>query len=363
MIPIFSAALSHAGQDFRAAVQRVLDSNWFLLGQELTAFEQEFAASLGVGCCVGVANGTDALELALRAVGVAPGDTVVAAANAGFYGSAAIRAIGAEPLYADVDPVSLTLAPQALEAALAAQPRAVIVTHLYGQLADVEALAALCRSAGAALVEDCAQAHGASRGGRRAGSFGDVSCFSFYPTKNLGALGDAGAVATNDPALAERVRSLRQYGWTAKYTVSAPGGRNSRMDEIQAAVLRQKLPGLDAANAARRAIAGRYNAAFRDLPLTLPPSLGEDYAAHLYVVRTPRRDELAGHLRADGVGSAVHYPVPDHRQPAWPGARTCGPLPVTEAACASVLSLPCFPGLPQDDVDRVVAAVRAFFQR
>lgn len=362
MIPMFSAALAHSGQDYGAAVARVLQSHWYILGQELNAFEAEFARYLGVTACVGVANGTDALELALRAAGVCPGDAVVSAANAGFYSSTAIRAIGAVPLYADVSESTLTLAPAALAAALEARPKAVIVTHLYGQLAEMDALSTLCAAAGVPLIEDCAQAHGARKGAAMAGSWGLASCFSFYPTKNLGALGDGGAVATSDPAFADRVRALRQYGWSTKYTVAMPGGRNSRLDEIQAAVLRQMLPRLDVNNALRRDIARRYNEAFADLPVLCPVSLGEDYVAHLYVLRTERRDELAASLRQQGIGSDVHYPVPDHRQPVWTAPRHDAPLPVTEAACAHVLSLPCFPGLDEADVAQVIAGVRTFFK-
>ena len=360
-IPFFSAVTVNAGASLSAAVQQVLDSHWYVLGQQVQSFEAEFAHYIGVSHCVSVANGTDALELALRAVGVVSGDQVVTVANAGFYGSTAIHALGAVPLYVDVDEITLTLSLAALEQALVSRPAAVIGTHLYGQMADMPALTALCQRAGVPVIEDCAQSHGAVLAGRKAGSWGQLACFSFYPTKNLGALGDGGAVTTNDAVLAARLRTLRQYGWSQKYKVSTPGGRNSRLDEIQAAILRAKLPLLDEHNAHRRHIAARYNAAFVALPLQCPPSVGNDYVAHLYVLRTPQRDGLQASLWAQGIATDVHYPVADHQQPAYPGARLAGVLDVTQAACASVLSLPCYPGLPDANVDRVIQAVCKFF--
>ena len=210
------------------------------------------------------------------------------------------------------------------------------------------------------LIEDCAQSHGARAGERVAGSFGDVGCFSFYPTKNLGAVGDGGAIVTGDEALSERIRSLRQYGWSRKYVAEAAGGRNSRLDEVQAAVLLDKLPHLDRWNQQRREIAGRYSEGLAGLPLTLPPSLDEDYVAHLYVIRTDERDRLAGYLEEAGIGTAVHYPVADHRQPAY-AVDDPPDLPVTDEAAGTVLTLPCYPGLEPDDQDRVIDAIRAFY--
>ena len=361
MIPLFSSAVANEGLGLAAALTRVLESNHFVLGREVAQFEHEFAQYVGVPHCVSVANGTDALELALRALGVGPGRQVACVANAGFYSATAIHLVGAAPVYADVDAATLTMAPEALAVVLRDQPAAVIVTHLYGQLAAIEPIAAMCREAGVPLIEDCAQSHGAARGGRQAGSFADVSCFSFYPTKNLGALGDGGAVLAADPELAARLESLRQYGWSKKYEVTRLGARNSRLDELQAAVLREKLKHLDRQNAQRRAIASHYNEAFAGLPLQLPPSLGEDYVAHLYVVRTPRREALREHLQSCGVATDVHYPIPDIRQPALQGRYDDIALPVSEAACATALSLPCFPGLADADVRHVARSVREFF--
>ena len=360
-VPFFSSSGAAFGVDLGACLQRVVDSGWYVLGPQVRDFEAAFARYVGVGHALGVANGTDALTLALRALGVGPGQRVATVANAGGYASTAIRLLGAEPCYVDVDAQSLTMAPASLAHRLRDGPlAAVVVTHLYGQMADIEPIAALCRQAGVPLVEDCAQAHGARREGRAAGAWGRIGCFSFYPTKNLGALGDGGAVVTDDSALAERLRALRQYGWGRKYEVALPGGTNSRLDELQAAVLLAKLPHLDAANDARRAIAARYSAALAGVPLRCPPAADESCVAHLYVVRTPRRAALQAHLTAQGIGCDVHYPLPDHRQPAWSGPDAPA-LPVTDAACAEVLSLPCYPGLTESQTARVIAAVRAFF--
>lgn len=360
-VPLFSAEAAAFGLDLGQVLREVVDSQRYILGPRAQAFEAAFAAYVGVAHGIGVANGTDALELALRALDVGPGRRVVTVANAGFYGSTAIRAVGATPVYVDVDDDTLNLAPAALASVLSAgNVHAVIVTHLYGQLADVAAIAALCRDAGVPLVEDCAQAHGARRDGRSAGAWGRIGAYSFYPTKNLGALGDGGALVTDDAALAERLRQLRQYGWRAKYEVVLSGGCNSRLDEIQAAVLHAKLPGLDAANARRRAIAARYNQAFADLPLRLPASTGDDYVAHLYVLRTARRAALQAHLAAAGVACEVHYPIADHLQPVLAVAGMPPSLPVSEAACAQVLTLPCFVGLGDAQVAQVIDAVRGF---
>ncbi|MBC7480903.1 MAG: DegT/DnrJ/EryC1/StrS family aminotransferase [Rhizobacter sp.] len=362
MIPLFSASAVNAHLDLAPVLQRVLDSHWYVLGKEVRAFEEEFARYVSATDCVSLANGTDALELALRAVGVEAGSQVACVANAGFYGSTAIRTIGAVPRYVEIDPRTLCMSPDALrQEAARGGLSAVIVTHLYGQLADIEALRDVAQDAGSPLIEDCAQSHGARRDGKLAGSFGHVACFSFYPTKNLGALGDGGAITTSRPDLADAVRTMRQYGWSTKYHVDHRYGGNSRLDEMQAAVLRYKLPGLDAANALRREIATAYQRGLAHLPdLVLPASIDEDHVAHLYVVRTAARDALREHLSASGVGSDIHYPVPDHRQAAWQPLEHPVSLPVTDEACQQGLTLPCFPGLATADVERVIQAVRDF---
>lgn len=362
VIPLFSAAAANVELDFSRPVNRVIERHWYVLGEEVTAFEREFSRYVGVAECVTVANGTDALELALRGLGVERGDRVVAVANAGFYGSTAIHAIGATPVYVDVDVETLTMSASELARALETGPKAIIVTHLYGQLADIEELVRIADDAGVPLIEDCAQAHGAFRNGKQAGSFGRAACFSFYPTKNLGALGDGGAIVTRDLELAGRVRRLRQYGWAQKYMVEAVGGRNSRLDEIQAAVLREKLPHLARWNGQRRDIARRYNAAFASLPVRCPCSTDEDYVAHLYVLRVDGRDAFREFLKTRGIATDVHYPIPDHRQPAYPNPGIVA-MDVTESACSSVVSLPCYPGLTEAEVGRVIAAVLEYFQR
>jgi len=358
-VPFFSFAQMHADVDVAASIQRVLDRDYFVLGPEVQAFERAFAEYCGTEYCVGVANGTDALELALRALEIQPGDRVAVVANAGGYSATALRAIGAVPAWVDVDERSLTMAPGALENVLDAGVRAVVVTHLYGQLADIPALKAATQAVGVPLVEDCAQSHGARLDDRRAGSFGEVGCFSFYPTKNLGAVGDGGAVVTRDEAVASRVRSLRQYGWSDKYHAEVGGGRNSRLDEVQAAVLLDKLPLLDDWSQQRREIARRYTDGLRGLPVTLPASVAADFVAHLYVIRTTERERLAQHLADAGVGTAVHYPVADHRQPAFTTG-DAATLPVTDDAAATVLTLPCYPGLEPADQGRVIEAIVDF---
>ncbi|MGA2731083.1 MAG: DegT/DnrJ/EryC1/StrS family aminotransferase [Syntrophobacteraceae bacterium] len=360
-IPLFSAQAVNAAVDFLGPAKRVFDSHWYILGKEVAGFEGEFAEYCGVANCVGVASGTDALELGLRALDVKTGDKVIVAANAGFYASTAVLLIGAIPHYVDIDPVTLTLSFERLQEALESNPKAIIVTHLYGQLADVETIVEVAAKSDIPVIEDCAQAHGAKSNGKRAGSFGTIGSFSFYPTKNLGACGDGGAIVTDNDYLAAKIRQLRQYGWKAKYHVELQGGRNSRLDEMQAAILREKLPFLDSWNAERREIARRYNAAFSDLPIVCPCSLGEDYVAHLYVVRVNTRDAFRKFIGGFGVATDVHYPVPDHMQSAYPSRQGKGALPVTERVCREVVTLPCYPGLDSGSIERVIQAVDLYF--
>lgn len=344
-----------------AAVARVIESGWFVLGPEVTAFEQEFADYCGITHCVSLANGTDALELALRALDIGTGKTVLTVANAGMYSSVGILTTGAKPIYADINADTLLIEVAEITRILDSQHvDAIIITHLYGLLADIETVVALANARGIPVVEDCAQAHGALRGGKRAGSFGDIACFSFYPTKNLGALGDGGAIATSRKDLAERVKQLRQYGWGSKYSVTLAGGRNSRLDEMQAAILRVKLPLLDDWNARRRAIATRYTQGIHNPRVATPKLCGIDYVAHLYVVRTTERDALKQHLSDAGIPSDVHYPIPDYTQGAYREQFTSTSLPVTKRACAEVLTLPCFPEMSDAEVDTVIASVNAW---
>jgi dTDP-4-amino-4,6-dideoxygalactose transaminase len=353
---------NHAlSNDLAHAIERVLGRGWYILGPELEAFESEFAAFCNTKHAVGVGNGTDALELALRALNLAPGSEVATVANAGMYSSAAIIAAGCTPVYVDVDLQTLTMSPAALALALTPRTAAVIVTHLYGRMALIEDLLAIAGDKQIPVIEDCAQAHGSERNGRKAGSWGALGCFSFYPTKNCGALGDAGAVVTNDGEFAARVQSLRQYGWQSKYQASLPGGRNSRMDELQAAVLRVKLSHIRDWNTRRRSIANYYTSVLSKCRVSPPPiSPDESYVAHLYVLRSPNRDALRAALAARGIATDVHYPVPDYRQACMAAAGRSAPaLEITEQCCREVVTLPCFPEMSDAEVEEVADAAAA----
>lgn len=358
-----SRHIASLSNEFHRAIETVLNRGWFVLGPEVEEFEREFAAYCGSPHCIGVANGTDALELALRALGVQTGEVVVTVANAGMYGTTAIRAVGARPLYVDIDPLTLNLDPNDLErvlTSLSQPPKALILTHLYGLLADLSGVLNLTSRFGIAVVEDCAQAHGAELMGRRAGTWGSVGGFSFYPTKNLGTLGDGGALVTADLDLAARLRQLRQYGWENKYRATLAGGRNSRLDELQAALLRVQLPLLDNWNRRRRAIAQAYSQGIRHSEVITPAVLDQRYVGHLYVIRCARRDSLREHIKARGIPTDVHYPVPDYRQPAYASEFLVSHLPNTELACAEVLTLPCFPEMTDTEVEHVIAAVNSW---
>lgn len=342
------------------AAENVLQSGWYVLGENVAAFEREFAAYCGVAHCVGSGNGTDALELGLRALGIGPGMRVVTVANAGMYSTTAIRAVGAEPLFVDVESRSSCMDARMLASLLEQKPAALIATHLYGQLANMGEILDLCTHAQVPVIEDCAQAHGAVRDGRKAGSFGALACFSFYPTKNLGALGDGGAIVTSDDALAEKLRRLQQYGWGSKYVAVIEGGRNSRLDEIQAAFLRVKLPLLDSWNARRRDIANRYVDSIDNPGLQLPTRHGEDNVAHLFVLRARDRNAFREYLCGEKVVNDVHYPVPDHRQPCFVDRYAQLELPETELACEEILTLPCFPEMTDQEVQRVIDVCNAW---
>ena len=341
---------------FAQAFERVMRSGWFVLGREVAAFEEEFAAYCGVAHAIGVGNGSDALELAIAALDLPQGSEIAVAPNAAMYATLAILANGFEPRFVDVDPETATIDADAFERTLTPRTRAVVVTHLYGRLADIGAILERDATRHITVIEDCAQAHGAARGGRKAGSFGRMGCFSFYPTKNLGALGDGGAVVTSDATTAARLRQLRQYGWTSKYDVGLAHGRNSRLDELQAALLREKLPLLDEWNRRRRAIAQRYGNGIRHARIRTPAPGGEDDVAHLYVVRSDGRDALRAHLAARGIATDIHYPIPDHRQRVFGGRYGDLQLPQAEALAREALSLPCFPELGDDEVDAVIEA-------
>jgi dTDP-4-amino-4,6-dideoxygalactose transaminase len=344
-----------------AAVAQVLASGRWIDGPFADQFASEFANRCGVARCVPLGNGTDALELALRALAVGPGDEVVTVANAGGFATEACRLVGATPVWIDVRPDTLGIDPDLIGEVVSNRTKVVIATHLYGIVADVGRIRCELDRIGrqdVRILEDCAQAHGAMRGGRRAGSLGDVAAFSFYPTKNLGAFGDAGAVLTDDQDLADRVTWLRLHGWRERFRSALPFGRNSRMDEIQAAVLGVKLKHLDDFNAERRRIVARYAEA------TKPPSgiVGADdptNVGHLAILRTPSRTEMAQAMSRAGIGIDVHYPVLDCDQESareMPGRKT--PLPVSERARSEILTLPCYPGLSEPEIERVAAALR-----
>jgi dTDP-4-amino-4,6-dideoxygalactose transaminase len=346
-----------------AAIARVLARGWFILGEEVAAFEEAFAKFLGVPHVVACANGTEAIALALQALGAGPGDGVLLPANTCVPTLAGVRMAGAKPVLADVDPRTLTLDAASVDRALTPEIRFILPVHLYGGIADLAGLTPLAATKGLTIVEDCAQSHGALFQGRAAGSFGAAAAFSFYPSKNLGAYGDGGAVATGDAGVAGALRQLRQYGWSRRDYAEREGW-NSRLDELQAAILSARLPFLAKENARRIEIAGRYDAAFASLPLRLLATRpGAVPARHLYPVRLEKRDALREHLQARGIETAVHYPVPLHRHPAYAFlGKSRGDFPVSEAACETVVSLPIHPMLTDVQVEAVVDAVRTFFE-
>jgi dTDP-4-amino-4,6-dideoxygalactose transaminase len=345
-----------------AAMARVIDSGWYILGSEVQAFEREFAAQFRYGGAVGVGNGTDAIALALRALGVGPGDRVATVSHTAVATAAAIEMVGASPVFVDIASDTYTMAPDALARTLDAfSPiKAVIAVHLYGNLADIPSLLQIADRHGAFLIEDCAQAHGAALGGRFAGSMAHAATFSFYPTKNLGAAGDGGMVVAGDAEYLHRVRILREYGWERRY-ISDVAGVNSRLDELQAAILRMRLPYLDAGNKRRAAIAAAYDQGLAGTGLVLPAvQAGAVQVYHQYAVRHPDRDRLLARLKECGVGANIHYPVPVHCQPAYAGRCGLDPagLATTESVAGQILSLPMFPELSDNDVTRIVNTVR-----
>ena len=351
-----------------AAVARALDSGWYILGKEGAAFEQEFAAWLGAGQhAVGCANGTDAIALILRGLGIGPGMAVATVSHTAVATVAAIEMVGATPLLLDIDHDTYTMDADELASVLEDPPpglppiRAVIPVHLYGQACDLMPMLEATGAAGIPLIEDCAQCHGAMLDGRRLGTLGTAAAFSLYPTKNLGALGDGGVLATADAALAAEIAAIRQYGWKERY-VSALVGVNSRLDEVQAAILRVKLTALDAGNARRRAIAAAYDAALAGGPIAPPVRrAGAKHVFHQYVLRCEDRGAVQAALKAQGIGTGVHYPVPVHLQAAYKDRIALGPAGCAETAKAAqeVLSVPMYPELSDAQVERICAALKA----
>ncbi len=356
-IPFLSLRPGEDADDLRAAVARVIAAGWFILGPEVEAFEVEFAEACRAAHAVGVGSGTDAIALILRALGIGPGDEVITSPLSAAYSALAIMQVGARPVFADIDPVRLTIAPCGIDAAITAHTRAILPVHLYGQPAEMTAIARIASRHGLALVEDCCQAHLATADDRPVGTIGIAGAFSFYPTKNLAALGDAGAVVTNQATLADAVRRLRNGGQTDRYH-HATFGVNSRLDEIQAAILRARLPRLAGWTGRRRALAERYRRRLRDAALVVPPAVDPGHVYHLFVVCSDTRRALQERLCARGIDTLIHYPVSIPRQAALAG-ESPAPCPHADHACAEVLSLPLYPALSDETVDEVAAAVCA----
>lgn len=358
MIPFLDLKKLHQlhAKEVEEAVQRVLNSGWYILGPEVEAFEQEFAAYHGIDHAVAVANGTDAIELALRAADIGPGDEVITVSHTAMPTVTAIEATGATPILVDIDASTYTIDPTAIEAAITPRTKAVIPVHLYGHPADMAAIKQIASQHNLLVVEDCAQAHGARYKGERVGTLGHLAAFSFYPTKNLGAYGDGGAILTNDPALAARLRRIRFYGQDSRYTY-VERGTNSRLDDLQAAILRVKLRYLDEHNDERRQMAKTYSDLLTQVVLP-EEQLNCEHVYHLYVIRTDRRDHLMEKLREREIGALIHYPVPIHLQESHLDLNySKGSLPVTEQIVSEILSLPLYNSLHQREIQTVAQSV------
>jgi len=343
------------------AVMRVLDRGRYILGEEVKAFENEFAAYIGVAHGIGVASGTQGLQLALTACGIGAGDEVITVSHTAVATVAAIEQAGASPVMVDIEPHFFTIDPRKITTVITSRTKAIIPVHLYGQPADLNPILEIAGTYELRVIEDCSQAHGATYKGKRVGSYGDMACFSFYPTKNLGALGDGGMIVTDQPELAHRAGLLREYGWEKRHISTLPGW-NSRLDEVQAAILRIKLGYLEQDNDARVRIANMYRDGLSGYGMHLPRCRqNASHVYHLYVVRTPRRDALRQHLKNKGIAALIHYPVPVHMHPAYRD-RLAGRenLMETERAAPELLSLPVYPQLSKTEVQTVLEAVRTF---
>ena len=357
MIPFLKLTPGADAAEVETAIRRVVDRGWFILGPELEAFEQEFARACRSGHAVGVGTGTDALAIGLRALDIEPGAEVITSPLSAAYTALAIQAVGARPVFADIDPERLTLDPAAVAAAVTTRTAAIMPVHLYGQPADMPALMKVASRHGLAVIEDCCQAHLATCGGQPVGSFGAVAAYSFYPTKNLGALGDGGALTTANAVLAARARRIRNGGQSDRYRHDE-FGVNSRLDEIQAAILRARLQWLPAWTERRRALARQYRAALADSAVvTVPPERDAGHVYHLFPVLTAAREVVRTHLREAGVETLIHYPIPIHKQKAIASPEEC---PVAERVCNQVFSLPLYPALDDRAVAQVAHAFRGF---
>jgi dTDP-4-amino-4,6-dideoxygalactose transaminase len=358
-----SAQFESYQTEIEEAVLKVMRGNRFILGDEVEALEQEFASYIKTSEAVGVANGTDAIELALRALDIGAGDEVITVSHTAVATVAAIESTGAIPILVDVEPKFYTLNALQLEEVITPKTKAIIAVHLYGQPADLDSIALLCKAHKLYLIEDCAQAHGAQYKGKRVGSIGDVGCFSCYPTKNLGAIGDAGLITTNDTGLAMKIRKLREYGWNRRSSEYA--GRNSRLDEIQAAVLRVKLKHLDADNNKRRFLASCYNEQLFGLAIQLPNIRCEvESVYHLFVIQVEEQHKLIEHLLNQGIQAGIHYPIPVHLQPAYKNRiSTAKNMNITESLATTIVSLPMYPELSNENVVKICNAVKYFVKR
>ncbi len=339
-----------------AAIRRVVERGWYVLGPEVEAFEQAFAGACGAAHAIGVGTGTDAIAIILRGLGIGAGDEVITTPVSAAYTALACMMVGARPVFADIDPRRLTIDPAAIDAAVTPRTAAVLPVHLYGQPADMRAIMAIATARGLAVVEDCCQAHLATCEGRPVGSFGVAAAYSFYPTKNLGALGDGGAITTSDQALAAKMRRIRNGGQTDRYH-HGEMGVNSRLDDMQAAILSARLPLLAGWTAARRAHAAAYRQLLAGCGLEVPPECDAGHVYHLFPALSPRRDALQAALRAAGIETLIHYPVPIPKQPALRG-QSPGACPEADRVCAHILSLPMYPGLGEEDLRTVAGAIR-----
>jgi aminotransferase EvaB len=338
---------------------QVLKSGWYVHGTEVTNFESEFSDYIGRRHCIGVANGTDAIELALRSVGVKAGDEVMTVSNAGMYTTTACAQIGAQAVYVDTDKETMVMSAASAGDAMSGRVKAVVITHLYGYVADVQQIREAIGDDSIPIVEDCAQAHGARLGDRRAGSFGDAATFSFYPTKNLGAYGDGGAVLTDNQNISDRLRKLRQYGWGQKYHSDLPFGKNSRLDELQAAILRVKLPHLDEWNTERRRIYAAYREASVGTELNFAYEADEHFVAHLCVARCPRRDHARQRFHDKSIGTEIHYPILDFQQPVMKILpHRIASFKTSEQTTKEIFTIPCHPNMTSEEIDRVIDTIR-----
>jgi len=344
-----------------SAIQRVLDSGWYVLGNEVSEFEKEFAQFNTVSHAIGVGSGTDALHIALRAMDIGPDDEVITTAHTAVATASAIDLAGAKPVFVDIEPNFFTIDPNLIADAITPKTKAIIPIHIYGQPCEMDAITEIANKNNLKVIEDCAQAHGAKYKGKRVGSMGDVGCFSFYPTKNLGAIGDGGALVTKNDQLAEKIKLLREYGWEERY-ISSEEGWNSRLDELQAAILWIKLKNLDKDNNLRRRHSKKYNELLKDLPIELPVTREScTHVSHLFVIKTEKRNELKTYLQNHDVNTTIQYPVPVHKQKYFQKMCNKKSLPVTEQVAKNILSLPMYPELGEKEIHKVSNILKDYF--